>query len=333
MPDEFVKYSSTTVSRTNVPNHFIPPFNHFRPHRLSFFIEDLWFRKQCYNKKFNIIHSAYYNLSEACYQQISKGVPHIITVHDLIHELHDDIDKRIVDFRRNIIENSAAIIAVSENTKKDLINFHKSVNPERIHVIHHGINLPHIEDRMKIKKGDENNFLLHVGHREGYKNFKILLPIIKELSRSENIVLKVVGPERTEEEEKEIKKYGISDNIEFLPKVSNEELKFLYLNSLALIYPSLYEGFGIPLIEAMAHGSIPIAFRTSSIPEVLGDAGIVLEKNEFMKLVFIIKDLINRADYRLKIKTASIKRAEFFSIKKNIKKTLEVYNRVLNIEV
>jgi glycosyltransferase involved in cell wall biosynthesis len=83
----------------------------------------------------------------------------------------------------------------------------------------------------------------------------------------------------------------------------------------------------------MAHGSIPVAFRTSSIPEVLGDAGIVLEKNEFMKLIFIIKDLINRSDYRAKLKSQSRKRAKKFSIENNIKKTIEVYNTVLSIKI
>ena len=333
MPDDLLKYSSTTVSRTDISNHFIPPINHFRPHRLSYFLEYLWFMKHCYQRNFDLIHSAYYNLSKACYHQISNGVPHIITVHDLIHELHDGINEKIINLRRNIIENSAAIIAVSSSTKNDLVNFYNSIRPEKVHVIQHGINLPQNEHRIKIKKDNKNHFLLYVGHREGYKNFSSLLPIIKELSKTENIVLKVVGPERTIEEECEIKKYGISSNIKFLSNVSDEEIKFLYLNSLALIYPSLYEGFGIPLIEAMAYGSIPIALRTSSIPEVLGDAGIILNNNEFMKLTLIIKELIYKPVHRAKLKSQSRKRAKKFSIENNIKKTIEVYNTVLSIKI
>ena len=82
MPDDLLKYSSTTVSRSNITNHFIPPFNHFRPHRMSYLLEYVWFRKQCYKRNFDLVHSSYYNLSKACLHLISSGVPHIITVHD-----------------------------------------------------------------------------------------------------------------------------------------------------------------------------------------------------------------------------------------------------------
>ena len=333
MPDDFSKYSSTTVNRTNLPHHFTPPLNHFRPHRLSFLLEYAWLKKQSHSVRFDLVHSAFYNLSKGCIHLISHGIPHIITVHDLINELHDDLNENIINYRRNILEKSRAIIAVSENTKKDLVNFYNSIDPKKVHVIHHGINLPDIKDKKSLRIDNDKHFILYVGHREGYKNFKILLPIVRELAKTENIVLKVIGPKRTKEENLKIKEYGISKNIEFLSNVSNKELKYLYLNSLALIYPSIYEGFGIPLIESMAYGTIPVAFRTSSIPEVLGNAGIILNSHEFMKLTLIIKELIYKPENRAKLKTQSIKRAKCFPIEKNIRKTIEVYNTVLNIEV
>jgi hypothetical protein len=118
MPGELLKYSSSTISRSNITNHFIPPFNHFRPHKLSYFLEYAWFLKQNHSRNFDLIHSAYYNLSKASLHLIRKGTPHIITVHDTIHELFDELDIKERNTREKILVKAKAIIAVSENTNE-----------------------------------------------------------------------------------------------------------------------------------------------------------------------------------------------------------------------
>jgi len=331
MPDEFMKYSSTTVSRTDITNHFIPPFNHFRPHRLSYFLEYAWFRKQCYWGEFDLIHSSYYNLSKACIHLISSGIPHILTVHDTIHELFDELDVIERNHREKILENAKAIIAVSENTRKDLIKIYKSVNPDKVHVIHHGLRNSNIEYPKNNVHKVSNNFILYVGHREGYKNFEVLLPILQNIINTENIILKVVGPPCTKQEKYMIRKYNLENYIKFYSQVSDDKLKDLYLNCLALIYPSLYEGFGYPLIESMSYGAIPIALNIASIPEVLGNAGIIVKSDNINEIEYEIKALVYDLSKRTKLKFKSFERAKYFSIKKNINKTMEIYNKALSI--
>jgi glycosyltransferase involved in cell wall biosynthesis len=176
-----------------------------------------------------------------------------------------------------------------------------------------------------------NNFILYVGHREGYKNFEAMLPILQNIIKTENIILKVVGPACTKQEKSVIRKYNLENNIEFYTKVSDDKLKDLYLNCLALIYPSLYEGFGYPLIESMYYGAIPIALNIASIPEVLGNAGIIVKSDKINEIEYEIKTLLNDLPKRTSLKFKSIQRAKYFSIKKNISKTLKVYEKALGI--
>lgn len=329
MPNDFLKYSSTTTNRTKIPNHFIPPFNHFRPHRLSFLLEYVWFKKQCSPRDFDIVHSAYYNLSRACLNLISSGVPHIITVHDLIHELFETMDSQELKTRLKILTNANAIIAVSENTKKDLVNVYKSIDERKIHVIHHGFE----------KKGNANlsidykiinqKFLLYVGHREGYKNFNILLPTIKELNKNHKIQLVIVGPKFTRQEEELIKKSNVEMCIQMHGVVSDDYLSHLYSKCLAFLYPSIYEGFGYPLIEAMFHGAIPIATNSSCFPEVLGSAGMLVKSNCKNSIISSVTKLVMDDRLRRELKSKSYKRARFFSYDKQIKETISVYKSLI----
>ena len=215
MPNGFSKYSSTTVSRTDITNHFIPPFNHFRPHRLSYYLEYAWFKKQCLHVNFHLIHSAYYNLSKACLYLIKRGVPHVITVHDLIHELIEKPDDKFLNNRLEILNNANAIITVSENTKQDLMKVYQSINESKIHVIHHGIDENLILSSVFLKKNMNSQFILYVGHREGYKNFEFILPVMQELRKSHKIQLVVVGSKFTNLEIAMITKYQLKSSYSY----------------------------------------------------------------------------------------------------------------------
>ena len=113
LPREFHKYSTTSITSTQIPNHFIPYCRHFRPHKLSFALEYFWFLRQCLAVNFDLVHSAFYNLSQPCRYLLAKGTPHIITVHDLIHELFDKEDTHIREDRKNILQHAKAIITES----------------------------------------------------------------------------------------------------------------------------------------------------------------------------------------------------------------------------
>ena len=148
LPREFLKFSTTSVTSTQIPNHFIPYCRHFRPHKLSFALEYFWFLRQCLAVNFDLVHSAFYNLSQPCRYLLAKGIPNIITVHDLIHELFDKEDTHIREDRKNILQHANAIITVSHNTKKDLLNIYPSLDENKVFVIHHGLN----EDKQNLKE-------------------------------------------------------------------------------------------------------------------------------------------------------------------------------------
>jgi glycosyltransferase involved in cell wall biosynthesis len=247
----------------------------------------------------------------------------------LIHELFDGNNLQILEIRKKILQNAKAIIAVSENTKEDLVDIYKTINEEKIHVIQHGIedNDNHssiLHDNCVISK-----FILYVGHREGYKNFKILLPTLKRINEKTDINLYIVGPKSTTDEEKLISKLNINSKVRFLGKVSDKELDTLYSQCLAFIYPSLYEGFGYPLIESMARGAIPIASNTSSIPEVLGYAGIIVKPNCLDSLMEAILEVTMNSKLKNLLIKKSIQRSKDFNLIKNIKSTQKVYKKCL----
>jgi glycosyltransferase involved in cell wall biosynthesis len=328
MPDDLLKYSSTTVSRTGITNHFIPPFNHFRPHKLSYFLEYAWFLKQNNSRNFDLVHSAYYNLSKASFDLIKKGTPHIITVHDLIHELFELPNDQLIKTRSQILKSAKAIIVVSENTKQDLIRVYQSIDESKIHVIHHGIEASTRRPPISLDKNFYSKFILYVGHREGYKNFKLILPVIKKLNRSYNIQLIVVGSQFTNQERATIAKYEVESKVTNLGLISDDYLDMLYSQCLAFVYTSIYEGFGYPLIEAMRCGAIPIALNVSCIPEVLGSAGILVEPNCNHSIVKQIEKLIEEKDYRKKLKNKSLNRTQNFNIVEQIRKTKYVYELI-----
>ncbi|MDC3282902.1 glycosyltransferase family 4 protein [Opitutales bacterium] len=323
LPDKFHKYSSTTESKSYITNHYTPYFKHFRPHKLSFALEYFWFRKQALAVNFDLVHSAFYNLSKPCRFLLNKSIPHIITVHDLIHELFDKEDIHVRQTRKNILQNAKAIISVSHNTKKDLLNIYPSLEPDKVFVIHHGLT----EDKQTLINASEckKNYLLYVGHREGYKNFKILMPTLKEIRKKYPIELFVVGPQPTNSEIQLIKKHNLNESIKFKGIESDEMLSKLYEDCIAFLYPSLYEGFGYPLIESMARGAIPIASKTSCIPEVLGKAGIKVKPSCPNSLAKAVYSVIENENYRNSLRLASIQRSKKFPLKRQIQETIRVY--------
>jgi glycosyltransferase involved in cell wall biosynthesis len=222
-----------------------------------------------------------------------------------------------------MLQNAKAIISVSHNTKKDLLNIYPSLEPDKVFVIHHGLT----EDKQTLINVSEckKNYLLYVGHREGYKNFRILIPALKEIKKKYPLKLFVVGPPPTNSEIQLIKKHKLNDYIKFKGTESDEVLCKLYTDCMAFLYPSLYEGFGYPLIESMSKGAIPIACKTSCIPEVLGEAGVMVEPSCPQSIAKAVYSVIENENYRDSLRLASIQRSKKFTLKRQIQETIRIY--------
>lgn len=221
-------------------------------------------------KKSDIFHSSYYRLP------VNKPNKIITTVYDFTYERYrKGLPQFIHSFQKNkAICASDAILCISNSTKKDLLNYLPGVDPSIVHVVPLGVdkNVFYVDKNLNnsYQNNDIINTVLFVGQRNGYKRFDLAISAIKKCP---DLILGIVGPKLTN-----LEKENLCNNLgnrwqEYGP-VENERLRYLYSLSFALIFPSDYEGFGLPILEAMACGCPVIAAHKSSFPEVGGDAAL-----------------------------------------------------------
>ena len=274
------------------------------------------------NSKF-IFHSTYYRTLSKKVKK-NNNVKEVVTVHDFTYEhFSRGIKKNLHSFqKRKAIQAADVIICISENTKKDLLYYFPESSKKDIRVIYNGCSSDYYVDA-KFKYDEQlGTSFLFVGSRTTYKNFNFA---IKAVSTNVNFKLIIVGSNLTNNEIKKLNKL-LPNRWEFFNSIDNSKLNELYNSSYALLYPSSYEGFGIPLLEAMNAGCPFIALKSSSIPEVAGDAGILLEKltiDDFNKAVLKINR--NRQEIILK----GLIQSKKFSWQKCYDELMIVYNQLI----
>lgn len=178
--------------------------------------------------------------------------------------------------KKNAIKNADVIICISENTKSDLLRFYPEVAKKEIHVIYNGVSDDYYQIAQIEKDFTYLNFLF-VGSRVFYKNFKFCIDWLNTLDSS---VLHIVGGALSKWEQKYLD-VKLPGRYVYHGMINNHKLNELYNKSTCLLYPSLYEGFGIPVLEAMRAGCPVIALNCSSLPEVCGSAGVLVDNLSF----------------------------------------------------
>ena len=221
-----------------------------------------------------------------------------------------------------IIKNATRIISISENTKKDLVEI-LNINPEKIDVIYHGFNPPSSQTFSNVY----GRYILYVGYRGGYKNFSNLLKAFRNLSfKDDELKLICVGNPFTNGEKEEIASLKISDKI-VITGADEHKLNSLYAGALAFVYPTLYEGFGMSILEAFANNCPVCLGKTSSLPEVAGNAGVYFDPKDYESIANAIEKVIYDADFSKKMVAAGVERLNHFSWKKCGERTAESYKR------
>jgi len=275
------------------------------------------------NTKF-IFHSSYYRTLSKKTKK-NNDVKEIVTIHDFTYEYFNSGVKKWIHSRqkREAIKAADVVICISENTKKDLLHFFPEFNDKKIKVIYNGVS----KDYFVIPKISFENikkpYFVFVGSRSSYKNFDFA---VKAVAQIKNFNLKIVGSKLSKEEITLLNCF-LSGRWELLTNIDNIELNVIYNNAYALLYPSAYEGFGIPLLEAMKAGCPFIALNVSSIPEVAGKAGVLLDKltiNQFNDAI----DKLNN-DYQNIVELGLIQ-ASAFSWDKCYDEILNVYKEINN---
>lgn len=278
-----------------------------------------------------------------------SSCPTVVTVHDLIQHVFPreylvTLRSRLyMAYSKMAARRSAAIITISDASRQDIERFY-GVSQSKIHVIPHGVD-PMFSPRsfaearkvvaQRFKIGVP--FLLYVGGFDARKNLRGLVESLGILQARYGMkrTLICVG-KRPPPHDKlfkrllhEIDRSGLRREVCFLDFVSNDDLLWLYNAAEALVFPSLYEGFGFPPLEAMACGVPVIAFRRSSIPEVVGDGGVLLDRTNGEALAEAIAEVLTNGSLRDDLRARGLRRAREFTWAKTADLTLGVYRQVI----
>ncbi len=274
----------------------------------------------------DIIHETYYG-SDGCECNGSKRV---VTVHDMIHEKFSCFYPKDTTAQRKALAVNRAdhVICVSENTRKDLIEL-LEVPPEKITVIYHGSSLvPDRRNESSQPAKYPRPYILFVGKRGHYKNFHGLLRAYSQSGRLQNdFNIVCFGDDQITDEEKVlIHDLGINEECICFVNGDDRRLAEYYCNASAFVYPSFYEGFGIPLLEAMSCHCPIACSSTSCFGEIAGEAAEFFDpaniesmENAIQRIVYSSyrsKELIRLGDERVKLfswDTASAQMADIYS--------------------
>lgn len=247
-------------------------------------------------EKPSVFHSSYFRVLP------QAGVHNVTTVHDLTYHFYRKGLPKAVHLweEARALKHSEAIVCISENTKRDLLTFYPWVKEETIHVIYNGVS----DDFYPIKNIEKKGYLLFIGNSSvSYKRYDIAQEVAKRTG------LELVAARN----------------------VTSEELNKLYNEALCLLYPSDYEGFGLPILEAQKAGCPVIAQNYSSVPEVIGKGGLIVEHSSTEKIVQQMVEKVNEVQSRPMqgIIAAGIENAKRFSWDNTYEQTKNVYRQLL----
>ncbi|MFA6275471.1 MAG: glycosyltransferase family 1 protein [Pedobacter sp.] len=255
--------------------------------------------------------------------------PFVLNVYDMIHEIYPTYftaDDLALNHKKGLIEKATKIIAISESTKRDILKIYPNTPAEKIEVVHLAGG---IDDQSTLDLELPKSYILFVGNRAHYKNFnfffKSIAPILKE-----NPSLYLVcagGNEFTPEELLLIKQQGVANQV-MQRNFKDAELASYYLNAKCFVFPSVYEGFGIPVLEAMSCGCPIVLANHSSFPEVAGDAGIYFELEDEADLRAKVSTLVFNEDLRAEFKQKGLVQCKKFGWGKTAKECISIFNSI-----
>ncbi len=272
------------------------------------------------------------------------GVKLVVTIHDmsfLTHpQFHTDANRRFCMVQTlRAARYADAIICVSQSTANDVRRY-MHVPLDRLFVIPEaaGPEYKRITAREEVattlmRLGIRENFLLFVGTVEPRKNLSFLLEayakVRSELGRPEWLIVAGGSGWKNKEIYGRVNELGLADSVVFLGYVSTEDLVVLYNSCRLFVYPSLYEGFGLPVLEAMACGAPVITSNISSLPEVVGDAALKIDPNRIDGLAEAIASVLTDESLRGELRRNGLQRANNYSWEETARQTVEVYKRCL----
>jgi len=248
------------------------------------------------------------------------STPSVLMIHDMIPEvIKADLSEPAWREKQYAILHARKFITVSENTRRDLTHFYPHILPEQIVTAYNGVSPVFYEKSLLKVNYFQSKFqilqpyFLLVGGRyslNGYKNAILFFEAWHEFADRKKIAIVCIGGGSKLEEE--LASLSKGSKVHMLSDLSDTDLKLAYEGAIALVYPSLYEGFGLPILEAMTCGCPVITCKNSSIPEVAGDAALYVDEYQFDRLLNALKEIQN-PEVRQNLISLGLKQAEKFS--------------------
>ncbi|AXI24803.1 glycosyl transferase family 1 [Methanofervidicoccus sp. A16] len=319
------------------------PFN-FLPKKYAYYSWHIYLNYYLKSKKLDldIIHSPE-NIT--LFIKLRENQKKVITVHDIMPYIFNQYHHLLLRcsykfFLLKTLRTADKIISVSYNTKKDIIKYFK-IPEDKIKVIYHGIDrnykpLPEEEiESIKKKYNINYPFILYTGGLAPNKNVERLIYAFYKLKKKlPEYKLIITGIKRYKYKSifETIDKLNLQKDIIFTGYVPEEDLPALYNAADLFVYPSIYEGFGLPPLEAMACGTPVITSNTSSLPEVVGDAGIMVDPYDVDGLSKAMYEVLTNDGLREELRKKGLERAKLFSWKECAEEHLKVYEEVYNMK-
>ena len=260
-----------------------------------------------------------------------NGKPFVLTIHDMIPEQYPQYyseNEYQIAMKRRLAPLASAIVAVSETTKKDVIRI-LGVPEKKVHVVYHGCSLPEVEES---SSPFSFPYIFYVGSRWGYKNFTRFVELVAPLlKRYENLYIVCSGGEFVETELTLFESLGLSGRFIQRWVKDDTELYSLYHHAVCFVYPSEYEGFGIPILEAYKANCPVVLNYESCFPEIAGDAALYFHMNSnHSNLEEQIEKVLNMNDAERKLLLGrQLKRLSFFSWESSAKNLADIYKSVV----
>lgn len=284
-------------------------------------------------KDFDVFHPTYF---DPYFLDCIGGKPFVLTIHDMTHERfreHFPVNDATAANKKELAMRSAKIIAVSEYTKKDILKFY-DVDEDKIRVIYHGNSLEvrkvplSIDDRLvgRLPK----RYILFMGDRRAYKNFLFFIEAAAPVLQKD-VELQIVccgGGNFTLDEESLLKRLGLRSRV-CQYTVNDDTLVELYRRAAAFVYPSLYEGFGLPVLEAFSCGCPVAISESSSLPEVGGDAADYFNPRDAFSIERALSRVIYDDGLRDRLRSRGYEQLKKFSWDRAARETIELYKSVL----
>lgn len=282
---------------------------------------------------------------------LDKRIRLIISLHDVMYlKDYSELPKSVSRYQRmgrlyrkaivpKAVSRLSVALTVSEFSKKDIMRHIPKLDGDRIEVVYEAANESYSQidkisalQKIRNKFGIESNYILTLGALDPRKNTELVIKKFIELKNESNIneILLVVGIPNWKQTGfyNIVRESGLEEDIIFTDFVSEDELVLLYNGASMFLYPSLYEGFGMPLLEAMACGTPVITSNVSSMPEIAGDAAFLINPDNGKELKAAVLKLLNDKNLRNNLIARGLKRAKEYSWVKTATKTLAIYESI-----